>query len=203
MIHSYLSHKRFLILVVALVLALICLMASVPTAWAESHGSNDMMAMEESALTVTGWRVNVRNGPGIDYAIYTKLMGGDVLMAHGRNEDGTWLQISYPGGGPDRRWISAEWTSITEAQAGALPVVKAACEWVVTSGTIFAYESPSQTAKKKWIKGEYRAFGQRQAEGELWYKIYYRGGRRWVQIVDLDKPCGPLEEIPAETSNAM
>lgn len=200
------ARTRMLIPIIAALLALTLLGGTTATAWAaEANGmeADSMDSMSAMGLTVTGWKVNVRNGPSLDHAIKVKLKRGDALTAHGRNADGTWLQISYPGGGPDRRWISGELTSVTDEQLTTLPVVEGACEYVTTSGYIFAYMSPSETSDHHFLRGKYRAFGQRVAEDELWYEIYFRGGRRWLKVTDLHNPCGPLETLPDAAAMGM
>lgn len=60
-----------------------------------------------ATVVLTGTRLNVRSGPGVDYAIVTKAYPDEVFLVTGRNEAGDWLQIDVPdisGAG----WVSAE-----------------------------------------------------------------------------------------------
>lgn len=48
--------------------------------------------------------VNVRRGPGLDYATVAALHPGEVLFVTGRNEDSTWWQVEY---NPDQYgWVA-------------------------------------------------------------------------------------------------
>lgn len=56
--------------------------------------------------TVTSYRLNVRRGPGTNFAIITKLNTNDVVNLTGyRNGDATWVQVSLPNG--TTGWVSA------------------------------------------------------------------------------------------------
>ena len=58
--------------------------------------------------------VNVRSGPGTDYALVDEVRGGETFSIVGRNRDSTWWQICCVAG--DSAWIAA---SLVQA-AGAL-----------------------------------------------------------------------------------
>lgn len=56
--------------------------------------------------TVTSYKLNVRRGPGTNFAIITKLNTGDVVNLTGyRNGDATWVQVALPNGTVG--WVSA------------------------------------------------------------------------------------------------
>lgn len=56
--------------------------------------------------TVTSYRLNVRTGPGTNFAIITTLNNGAVVNLTGfRNGDATWVQIALPNGTVG--WVSA------------------------------------------------------------------------------------------------
>ncbi len=56
--------------------------------------------------TVTSYKLNVRRGPGTNFAIITKLNTNDVVNLTGyRNGDATWVQVSLPNG--TTGWVSA------------------------------------------------------------------------------------------------
>lgn len=49
--------------------------------------------------TVTSYRLNLRRGPGTNFAVITKLMTGEVVNLTGlRNGDATWVQVSTANG---------------------------------------------------------------------------------------------------------
>lgn len=53
--------------------------------------------------TVKGDAVNVRAGPGTNYAVVTKASKGDKFSVYARNDDGGWLQVSLDA----RQWVAA------------------------------------------------------------------------------------------------
>lgn len=56
--------------------------------------------------TVTAYRLNVRQGPGANFNIITRLSNNDVVNLTGyRNGDATWVQIALPNG--TIGWVSA------------------------------------------------------------------------------------------------
>ena len=56
--------------------------------------------------TVTAYRLNVRNGPGVNFASFARLSNGNVVNLTGfRNADATWVQVSLPNG--TIGWVSA------------------------------------------------------------------------------------------------
>jgi hypothetical protein len=70
-------------------------------------------------LVTTSRRVNLRAGPGTDYAILTTLGMGRVLRATGRDEAGDWIQVQnarYTG------WLSQSLT-VLNGELLSLPVV--------------------------------------------------------------------------------
>lgn len=69
------------------------------------------------AISVTGVAtdiLNVRSGPGLNYAVVTQLKQGDSVTITGKSADGLWWQIS--GG-----WVSATYIQVN-ADASTVPV---------------------------------------------------------------------------------
>ncbi|MCS7220336.1 MAG: SH3 domain-containing protein [Anaerolineae bacterium] len=62
---------------------------------------------------VTADILNVRAGPGTNYAILGKLRGGDQVQITGRNEAGTWLQVVYSATASKPGWISAVYAEVS------------------------------------------------------------------------------------------
>ena len=56
---------------------------------------------------VLSYRLNVRSGPGPDYAFVSELSQGQTVWPVGRNVSTTWLQIRLPGG--SLGWVSARY----------------------------------------------------------------------------------------------
>ncbi len=61
---------------------------------------------------ITADVLNVRAGPGTNYAILSKLRNGDEVPVIGRNEDGSWLQIIYDETTEARGWIYAQYAEV-------------------------------------------------------------------------------------------
>lgn len=71
--------------------------------------------------TVTSYRLNVRRGPGTNFAIITKLNTGDVVNLTGyRNGDATWVQVALPNG--TTGWVSALYVRTSIPISGLIPI---------------------------------------------------------------------------------
>lgn len=73
---------------------------------------------------VTAATVNVRNGPGTDYARVGSLVAGQTCTVTGRNESATWWRLSCPGSVTDG-WVFGELLALAGPFAG-VPVVQSA-----------------------------------------------------------------------------
>ena len=65
--------------------------------------------------------VNLRDGPGNDYAIVGTGEAGAEFQAVGSSQDGNWIQIEYPGAPGGLAWIYASFVQIGD---GGLPVLE-------------------------------------------------------------------------------
>jgi uncharacterized protein YraI len=71
--------------------------------------------------TVTSYKLNVRRGPGTNFAIITKLNNGQVVNLTGyRNGDATWVQVSLPNGVVG--WVSSLYINTSIPVSGLIPV---------------------------------------------------------------------------------
>jgi uncharacterized protein YraI len=71
--------------------------------------------------TVTSYRLNVRRGPGTNFAIITKLSTGNVVNLTGlRNGDATWVQVALPSG--ERGWVSSLYVRTSVPISSLTPV---------------------------------------------------------------------------------
>ena len=71
--------------------------------------------------TVTSYKLNVRRGPGTNFAIITKLNTNDVVNLTGyRNGDATWVQVSLPNG--TTGWVSALYVRTSIPVSSLTPV---------------------------------------------------------------------------------
>ena len=97
-----------------------------------------MPAAEENTeavmVTITE-DMNVRAGPGIDYALVGELRINTRVEVLGKSWDGFWLKINYPWLGVEEVWIFTELTDLDPAVA--LPIL---------SGSVIDLSSPEPTS---------------------------------------------------------
>ena len=68
--------------------------------------------------------LNVRSGPGINYASLGRVSGGDTLAILGRSADGAWYQVQSPFGSG---WVSARYLTLRN-EFGTAPVAAPAAD---------------------------------------------------------------------------
>jgi uncharacterized protein YraI len=78
----------------------------------------NVLRLEAVVSTDTG-RLNIRSGPGTNYAIVAKGADGKVYVAMGRNEAGDWLQVALDDGGVG--WAAAAYLNL-DGDAMQLPL---------------------------------------------------------------------------------
>lgn len=79
----------------------------------------DVQAAQPVAGTAAGG-INVRSGPGTEFAIIGGLAAGQEITVVGRNAAGDWLQIEYDGA---IAWVFAELIA-TDSDTNRLPVIE-------------------------------------------------------------------------------
>lgn len=122
--------------------------AAPPTATPESVAAEPTAVPTPEApkiVNVENDKVNVRSGPGTGYDIVGKLPKDQSAVVKGKNEDGTWWQIEFTGGGKDGAWVIGELVKFT-GDAGSLPVVKVAPPEKAASAAPAAPAAPTPTA---------------------------------------------------------
>jgi hypothetical protein len=67
-------------------------------------------------------QINVRSGPGTDYAVIGVLVAGQVVPAYGKSAAGLWIQIAYPGVEGGVAWVYSP--LVTLIRGGELPIVE-------------------------------------------------------------------------------
>ena len=68
-----------------------------------------------TALVATGGdRLNLRSGPGSNYAAIEKVSNGTTLTIVGRNAAGDWLQVQVPGTSGALGWVSASFVQVND-----------------------------------------------------------------------------------------
>lgn len=75
-------------------------------------------------VSATGSRLNVRSGPGTDYAVVAKAGDGKEYPVTGRNAVGDWLLIQLSGDAKDVGWVSASYVDVN-GDVQTLPVSNA------------------------------------------------------------------------------
>ncbi len=64
--------------------------------------------------TVKAEALNLRTGPGVEYAIVGQLQQGDIIIVIARNLDGDWLEVEHEG---KTGWVSKEYLEAPEEVA--------------------------------------------------------------------------------------
>ncbi len=72
---------------------------------------------DAATATVTAQRLNVRDGPGANFAIVTSVRQGDLLPVLGRNADCSWVNVSTDDG---EGWVSTGFVTL-DADCTSLP----------------------------------------------------------------------------------
>ncbi len=103
-----------------LVLGLLLLAAMVLTACAMPEVGP--VLAETVKVQVTGTVVNLRYGPGVEYAIMDQVRQGDILAVSGRSEDAAWLHVTPEG---ESLWIFADLTDMDDEVRASLPIMMA------------------------------------------------------------------------------
>jgi uncharacterized protein YraI len=67
-------------------------------------------------------QINVRSGPGTDYAVIGVLVAGQVVPAYGKSAAGLWIQIGYPGVEGGVAWVYSPLVTLT--RGGELPIIE-------------------------------------------------------------------------------
>ena len=83
-----------------------------------------VVVVEPGAVTATvaldaGNRLNIRSGPGANYAVLDKASAGETLNVTGRSEDGSWLRISRANLPDSEGWVAAAFMNAGNARADA------------------------------------------------------------------------------------
>lgn len=83
------------------------------------------VAPGQLTATINAPVLNVRGGPGTDFAVIGRVGGDTVLTVLGRNAAGTWLNICCLPNSETTGWISAQFVTpgYTAEQAATIPVI--------------------------------------------------------------------------------
>ena len=67
-----------------------------------------------ATVTVTDARLNMRSGPGTVYAIIGKAQSGQVFVATGRNNAGTWVLLQASDSSQGAGWVAVQYVSLSQ-----------------------------------------------------------------------------------------
>jgi uncharacterized protein YgiM (DUF1202 family) len=65
-------------------------------------------------VAMTGSRLNIRSGPGTEYAIVGKALPDEVFIAIGRNGPATWVQLEVAEAPEEFGWVSVQFVELSE-----------------------------------------------------------------------------------------
>jgi hypothetical protein len=125
-----------------------------PSSVPESQASATPAAGTEAAATATipasglvraTTGANVRNGPGLNYAVIAGMNEGDTAPALGRDSSGTWFAIALRGAGGCCGWIAAQVSSY-DGDTNSLEVIAAPAAPAATSAAAAPTSPPATSA---------------------------------------------------------
>ncbi len=75
-------------------------------------------ALSGPGLTIVNDTVNVRSGPGTEYALVGQMAKGATAAVRGKSADGAWWQIDYPSAPGGLGWVFGDLAQANPAAAG-------------------------------------------------------------------------------------
>lgn len=93
--------------------------------------------------TITADRLNVRSGPGVQYAVISKLTNGAQVKVTGQAAAGDWLRIALESG--EEGWIAAAYATRLEGESSNPPVANVAVGAAAITPGITAKAAPEET----------------------------------------------------------
>lgn len=76
-------------------------------------------AQQPNGIIANASRINLRSGPGANYAIVVQMSAGQQVFLLGTNADGSWINVQLVGG--QTGWVRATYVQVT-GNVGQLPV---------------------------------------------------------------------------------
>jgi lipoprotein-anchoring transpeptidase ErfK/SrfK len=194
-----------------------------PTATATATSTNKPTATKttapsstpETMIKVSGYTVNLRAGPDINFTVVRRLIFGELLMLLGRSSDNTWLYVKTSDG--QEGWIKTTWVDLAGVNVDYHPITTPSPppeKTVKVSGN---------TVNLRTGPGTYFLQVRRLTFGELlillgrlrdntWLYVKTLDGQKgwikttWVDLtgVNLDYDFLPVEKLPpTETSTPV
>ena len=156
-----------------------------------------MTALAETVVRATA-SVNVRSGPGLDYAELGSVSAGTELTYLNETKYDSrpvaWYKVSYKG---KTGWISSVYSKLTSSSGGgsSTTYVRATGNVNVRTGPGLGYEKYS--AMQKGETCLYLGSSKYDSRGVLWYMIqYYSYGTYWVSSEYSELVSGDSAGIP-------
>jgi hypothetical protein len=88
----------------------------------QAEGGSVTSPQPGKAFLTAAWTVNIRAGPGKEYAIVGTLQQGQTAEIIGRSEDAIWWAIKFDSPEGERGWVAAAYAEAENAQN--VPVLK-------------------------------------------------------------------------------
>jgi len=115
--------RRFLLAFCGLTLISLALLGASPTQSRQLLVDVTVTGTPEGPTIVVPDQVNVRLGPGTNYAKVGVLIAGQEAPALGRSPGGDWIQIAYPGVPGNVAWVYAPFV-VLDAGQELLPIIE-------------------------------------------------------------------------------
>ncbi len=115
--------RRVLIALCGLSLTSLALLGASPPQSTHLLVDATVTGTPEGPTIVVPDQVNVRLGPGTNYAKVGVLIAGQVAPALGRSPGGEWIQIAYPGVPGNVAWVYAPFV-VLDAGQELLPIIE-------------------------------------------------------------------------------
>jgi len=127
-------------------------------------------------------KINVRNGPGIEYELLGVLNSNDVIFITGKDTNGAWIQIEFAGAPDGKGWVTAEFLQVGNIES--VPLIGVAADETPTP-TVAAPESIALLAMQD---GD-------SMQAPLAAAVFAPTGSRTLQVNgDVSAPDGDVED---------
>lgn len=169
--------------------------------------------------TITADRLNVRQGPGVQYAVVAKLTQGAQVNVTGQVATGDWLRIELESG--EEGWIAAVYAARQNSagtnSAAAAPTIAVGTADPVATGTVAtptAYTTPARINIRRGPGTNYPVAASVAAGAALeilalnpagdWYQVRLAGEAEPVWVyASLTRTAGSLDTVARLTAEEL
>jgi uncharacterized protein YraI len=134
--------------------------------------------------TVTAYYLNVRSGPGTQYAVVRRAVRGEGLRLIGRTADSRWYQVLDDPASGRFVWASASYVQF--ANPGRLPVAQSGnySAYVTLNADAAVYSGPNsgQIIPPGQIFGGMTVIVIGRTADATWFQIRTDGGSGWLHL---------------------